>query len=311
MNLEILNHFKNYSIENINKYDLRYQKALNFAAWFVVIILVLMFFSMFAKSWLAIKSLGLKFLFNVDWNPAFDEYGAITFIIGTLLTSFLALLISMPFALAIALFLGEYYRTGAISSFLKSSIELLAGIPSVIYGFWGLFVLVPIIRNIELALGLTPFGVGIFTAALVLAVMITPYTASLAREVIQLVPKDLKEAAYSLGATRFEVIKTVVIPYARSGILAGILLALGRALGETMAVTMVIGNANIIPTSIFSPGNTIASIIANDFGEAAKNLYVSSIIELGLIIFLITLAINYAGKYIMKKMSVEKNSKNG
>ncbi len=193
-----------------------------------------------------------------------------------------------------------------LSSFIKSSIELLAGIPSVIYGFCGLFILVPVIRFIEIKLGITPFGVGIFTASIVLSIMIIPYSASLGREVIQLVPSDLKEAAYSLGATKFEVIKNIILPFARSGIFAGILLSLGRALGETMAVTMVIGNVNALPKNIFSPSNTMASIIANEFMEASPgSIHLSSLVGIGLLLFIITTIVNIIGKYVIKRLSVE------
>jgi phosphate transport system permease protein len=231
--------------------------------------------------------------------------GALPFLVGTLATSFLALGIAVPFSLAISIFLGEYFREGPVSSFLRSAIDLLAGIPSVIYGFWGLFVFVPLVRAIQIKLGVAPFGVGIFTSSVVLAVMIIPYSAALGREVIQLVPSDLKEAALSMGATRFEVIRRVILPYARSGIFAGILLALGRALGETMAVTMVIGNSNVLPTSIFSPANTMASVIANEFAEATESVYVASLVEIGLVLFVVTAVVNIIGRLIIKRMTVE------
>lgn len=163
----------------------------------------------------------------------------------------------------------------------------------------------PIVRFIEIKLGVTPIGVGIFTSALVLSIMIIPYAASLGREVIRLVPDELKEAAYSLGATRFEVIKKVILPYVISGITAGNLLALGRAIGETMAVTMVIGNSNVIPKSIFAPANTMASVIANEFTEATDHIYLSSLVEIGLLLFMVTMVINIIGKQIIKKMSVQ------
>jgi phosphate transport system permease protein len=183
-------------------------------------------------------------------------------------------------------------------------IELLAGVPSVIYGFCGLFLLAPVVRSLEVTLGATPYGVGIFTASLVLSIMVIPYSASIGREVINLVPSDLKEAALSLGATRFEVVRKVVLPYASSGIFAGILLSLGRALGETMAVTMVIGNSNFIPKSIFSPGNTLASVIANEFTEATGSLYLASLIELGLVLFVVTAVINILGKLTIRRLGV-------
>jgi phosphate transport system permease protein len=164
---------------------------------------------------------------------------------------------------------------------------------------------VPAVRFIEIKLGVTPYGVGIATSSLILAVMIIPYSASLGREVLQLVPAELKEAAYSLGATRFEVIRRVILPYVVSGVTAGNILALGRAVGETMAVTMVIGNANVIPQSIFAPANTMASVIANEFTEATSTLYLSSLVEIGLLLFMVTLVINIIGKQIIKKMSVQ------
>jgi phosphate transport system permease protein len=205
--------------------------------------------------------------------------------------------------MSIALFLGEYYRRGKISSVLRSMIELMAGIPSVIYGFWGLYFLVPLIRELEMAIDVPPYGVGVLTASIILAIMIIPYAASVSREVITMVPTPLKEAAYSLGSTRFEVIKGVVFPYARSGIIAGVLLSLGRALGETMAVTMVIGNRNALPTDIFSPANTMASIIANEFTEATEAVYLSALMEIGLLLFIISTVISIVGKLIINKFS--------
>jgi len=174
----------------------------------------------------------------------------------------------------------------------------------VIYGLWGLFLLMPVTRHIQTLLGLTPYGVGIFTASLILSIMIIPFSASIGREVVSLIPADLKEAAYSLGATRFEVIKNIIIPYARSGIIAGILLAFGRAIGETMAVTMLIGNSNFLPKSIFSPANTMASVIANEFAEST-GIAASSLIYIGLVLFLVTTLVNIAGTYVIKKISLE------
>ncbi|MEO6187600.1 MAG: phosphate ABC transporter permease subunit PstC [Ginsengibacter sp.] len=271
-----------------------------------ILVLVLSFlFTLIVQSMPSIKALGFGFLFGKTWDPVANIYGTYPFLLGTLLSSFLALLISVPFSFAIAIFLGEYYPRGWFSEFLKNSIELIAAVPSVIYGFWGLFVLVPLVRSLEIKLGVTPYGIGIFTASLILAIMIIPYAASLGREMIRMVPSPLKEAAYSLGATRFEVIKTVILPYSRSGLFAGVLLSLGRALGETMAVTMVIGNTSIIPKSIFDPGNTMASVIANEFTEAASTLYLSSLIELGLVLFLITVVINMIGKALIKRFTPE------
>ena len=251
----------------------------------------------------SIRSLGIGYLWGKTWDPVQDVYGAFPFLLGTLLTSFLALLLSIPFSFAVAIILGEYFPKGWLSNLLKSTVELIAAVPSVIYGFWGLAVLVPIVRSFETKIGVPPMGVGIFTSSVILAIMIIPYAASLGRSMIQLVPSNLKEAAYSLGATRWEVIRAVVFPYVKSGLFAGILLSLGRALGETMAVTMVIGNTSLIPKSIFAPGNTMASVIANEFTEADHPMYLSALIELGLVLFVVTLVINIIGKRIITRFT--------
>lgn len=261
------------------------------------------FITLVFSSYKSFQNNGFSFLFSSKWNPVTDQYGALPFIVGTLLTSFLALFISLPFSFAIAVLLGEYSRKGFFSSFLKSVVELLAGIPSVIYGFWGLYFLVDYVKPIQKQFGLAPTGLGIFTSSVILAIMVIPYSASIAREVIELVPKNLKEAAYALGSTRYEVIKKIIIPYASSGIFAGVVLSLGRALGETMAVTMLIGNSNHIPSNIFDTGNTMASVIANEYNEAF-GIQASALLELGLILLIISTIINITGKFIIKKMSV-------
>jgi phosphate transport system permease protein len=271
----------------------------------VILLLGAILFTLAVASAPAIKENGLRFLIGTVWDPVANEFGVLPFLVGTLLTSLLALIISIAFSLAISIFLGEYFRSGVLSSVIRGGVELLAGIPSVIYGFWGLAVLVPAVRFIELKAGLPPYGVGVFTASLILSIMIVPYSASLGREVIRLVPADLKEAAFSLGATRFEVIRRIILPYARSGIFAGVLLSLGRALGETMAVTMVIGNANALPHSIFAPANTMASVIANEFTEATGRLYLASLVEIALVLFVVTAIINIIGRIVISRMSVE------
>jgi phosphate transport system permease protein len=272
----------------------------------VMVILVLgILLTLIVQSLPSIKSLGLKYLWSKVWDPVQDIYGAWPFLLGTLLSSFLALFISIPFSIAIAIFLGEYHPKGWMPDFLKNAVELIAAVPSVIYGFWGLAVLVPIVRNLESHIGVEPVGVGIFSSSLILAIMIIPYAASLGRSMITMVPSHLKEAAYGLGATRWEVIRSVVLPYTKSGLFAGILLSLGRALGETMAVTMVIGNTSLIPKSIFAPGNTMASVIANEFTEADKPVYLSALIELGLVLFLVTVVINLIGKKIIDRFTNE------
>ena len=272
----------------------------------IMIILVLgILLTLIVQSLPSIKALGLKYLWSKVWDPVQDIYGAWPFLLGTLLSSFLALIISIPFSLAVAIFLGEYYPKGWLPDFLKNAVELIAAVPSVIYGFWGLAVLVPIVRNLETHIGVEPIGLGIFSSSLILAIMIIPYAASLGRSMIQMVPSPLKEAAYGLGATRWEVIRSVVLPYTKSGLFAGILLSLGRALGETMAVTMVIGNTSLIPKNIFAPGNTMASVIANEFTEADKPVYLSALIELGLVLFLVTVVINLIGKKIIDRFTTE------
>jgi len=270
----------------------------------IVLLLLAIFATLLVTALPAIRQFGVFFFIGRVWDATTETFGALPFLAGTLLTSFLALLISIPFSIAISIFLGEYFRTGAVSTFLRSAVEVLAGIPSVIYGLWGLFFLMPAVRFIEMKLGVAPHGVGILTSSLILAIMIIPFSASIGREVITLVPGDLKEAAYSLGATRVEGIRNSVIPYARSGIIAGILLALGRAIGETMAVTMLIGNSNFLPTSIFSPANTMASVIANEFAEAT-GVTAASLIYVALVLFLVTMVVNVIGTYVIQRISIE------
>jgi phosphate transport system permease protein len=286
---------------NIFLFEKFFQKGLGLTGIILIIMLLSIFITLLISSTPSIKHLGIRFLYGDAWNPVTDEYGALPFLIGTLLTSLLALIISTPFALSTAIFLGEYYPVGMVSNIFKNIIELLASIPSVVYGFWGMVVLVPIIRNLELKLHVLPYGVGILTSSIILAIMIIPYSVSLSRQVISMVPPSLKEGAYSLGATRFEVIRKIIIPHTRSGLFAAILLALGRALGETMAVTMLIGNSHYLPTSIFSPGNTMASVIANEFTEATGNVYLSVLIEMGLLLFIVTTLINISGRQIIKR----------
>lgn len=272
---------------------------------FSVSILVLlvtggMVFSLIEGAIPSFKTFGLKFIFTNDWNPTSgkENYGALPFIVGTLMTSVAALLISLPLSFGTSLFLGEYFKGTRAAKIIGAMVDLLAGIPSIVYGLWGFYVLRPLLVD----LGLSDQGFGVFTASLILAIMIIPYATSLGNEIISMVPTDLKEAAYSLGATRYEVIRHVTIPAAKSGIVAGYILAFGRALGETMAVTMLIGNSNIIPESFFGTGNTMASVIANQFGEA-DGLKLSSLIAIALLLFVITGLVNGIGKLIIKKVS--------
>jgi len=261
--------------------------------------------TLIVKSMPTIKSLGIGYLWGKIWDPVNNVYGARPFLIGTLLTSFTAIIISTPFSYAVAIYLGEYNTKGWLSNLLKNTVELIAAVPSIIYGFWAFFVLVPVVRTFEAKIGVAPYGVGVFSASLVLAVMVIPYAASLGTSLIRMVPSPLKEGAYALGATRFEVIRSVILPFTRSGLFAGILLSLGRALGETMAVTILIGNTSAIGNTFkdvfFGPGNTMASVIANEFSEADHDLYYSALIELGLVLFFVTVIINLIGKKIITK----------
>lgn len=282
-----------------------FRRSLVIMGLLMVILVLGIMFTLIVQSIPSLKGLGISYLWGKTWDPVRDVYGAYPFLLGTLLTSFMALIISIPFSFAVAIFLGEYYPKGPVSNFLKNAVELIAAVPSVIYGFWGLAVLVPLVRSFESKIGVMPLGIGIFTSSIILSIMIIPYAASLGRSMIQMVPSQLKEGAYSLGATRWEVIRSVVLPYTKSGMLAGVLLSLGRALGETMAVTMVIGNTSLIPKSIFSAGNTMASVIANEFTEADHPLYLSALIELGLVLFVVTVIINMAGKKIIQRFTKE------
>lgn len=266
----------------------------------IVLVASGMLLSLMSGSIPVFKEYGLRFIFSPEWNPTEgrEEYGALSFIVGTLMTSVIAILICFPLAFSTSLFIGEYYKGTRIASIIGTMVDMLAGIPSIVYGLWGFYVLRPLVAD----LGLNPQGFGVFTAGLVLAIMIIPYATSITTEIIKMVSNDLKEAAYSLGATRRDVILSVIIPNARSGIFTSYVLAFGRALGETMAVTMLIGNSNVIPANIFASGNTMASVIANQFGEAG-GLKLSALIGIGLLLFLITGIINGLGKLIMKKFN--------
>ncbi len=250
----------------------------------------------------AFKEFGFfKFIVSSDWvyTRGSESYGALPFIAGTIITSLLALLFCIPFSVPVSIFIGEYFKGKPIANVLGTIVDLLAGIPSIVYGLWGFYTL----RPIMVKLNLSDQGFGIITSSLVLAIMIIPYASSLSSEFIRMVSSDLKEGAYSLGATRAEVIKSIVFKNAGSGIFSAYILALGRALGETMAVTMLIGNSNVIPKSLKDTGNTMASIIANQFGEA-DGVKLASLIAIGLILFLITAIINFIGKLIMNKQKV-------
>jgi len=289
------------------KWETMFKLLLKVMCVLLVLIIVGVLITLIIESWPSITSQGIKYIWGKVWDPVQNIYGAYPFLVGTLLTSFTALIISIPFSYAIAIYLGEYNPKGWLSDLLKNTIELIAAVPSIIYGFWGLFVLVPLVRTLEMKLDILPYGVGVFTASIVLAVMIIPYGASLGITLIRMVPSPLKEGAYALGATRWEVIRNVIMPYTRSGLFAGVLLSLGRALGETMAVTMLIGNTTAVADTFknvfFGPGNTMASVIANEFAEADHTLYLSALIELGLVLFVVTVIINMIGKRIITRFT--------
>ncbi len=271
-----------------------------FSSFVILLISAGMVFSLLGDAIPVFQKFGWRFIISTEWNPTEgrESYGALPFIVGTLSTSLLALIICLPMAFATSLFIAEYFRKSSLASILGSMVDLLAGVPSIVYGLWGFYTLRPFI----VSLGLDAQGYGIFTSGLILAIMIIPYATSLSSEIISMVPNELKEAAYSLGATHYEVILNVIIPNAKSGIIASFILAFGRALGETMAVTMLIGNANIIPTGLFSTGNSMASVIANQFGEA-DGLKLSALIAIGLLLFAITGIVNFLGKLVIKKLS--------
>ena len=300
------NNHKRSLKDNVERGERFFRAFLLSLGVFMILLVSSILLTLVLNSLPSIKEFGLSFFTGATWDPVNGKFGALPFLMGTLLTSILSLLISIPFSLSISILISDYIKGGLLSSILQIFTELVAGIPSVVIGLWGLFVLVPLVRKFETKVGITPYGVGIFTASIILAIMIIPYSASIGREVLSLVPKEIKEGGFSLGATKFEVIKNISLPYAKSGILAGFLLSFGRAFGETMAVTMVIGNSNKIPKSIFMPGNTMASVIANEFAEATTKLYISSLIEMALLLFLVSTVINIFGRYVIKRLSNEK-----
>ncbi|MCA1856450.1 phosphate ABC transporter permease subunit PstC [Massilia oculi] len=271
----------------------------------------------------AFREFGAGFVSRVEWDPVGDQFGAMIAIWGTLATSLVALAVAFPVSFGIALFLTEICPAW-LRRPMGSAVELLAGVPSIIYGMWGLFVFAPLFAEyvqplLKSTIGQLPvigqlfqgptMGIGILTAGLILAVMIIPFIASVMRDVFETVPTVLKESAYGLGCTRWEVVRKVVLPYTRNGVVGGVMLGLGRALGETMAVTFVIGNAHELSWSLFSAGNSISSTLANEFAEAATPLHSSSLFALGLILFAITFIVLSAAKLMLAGMSRQEGSK--
>jgi phosphate transport system permease protein len=291
--------------------------ALTFgSACLVLLVLGGVFVSLIHGSIPALQTFGFEFLVSQTWNPATDVFGAAAPIYGTLVTSAIALVIAVPVGLGISVFLTEICPAW-LSRPIAIAIELLAGIPSIIYGIWGLFVLAPFLQKnfqpgviwffhdipvLNSLFAGPPYGIGVLTAAIILAIMILPFISSVTRDVFETVPAVLKEAAYGLGCTKWEVVRRVVIPHTRAGVVGAVMLALGRALGETMAVTFVIGNAHKIAASIMAPGTTISATIANEFTEATGDIYTSSLIALGLILFVVTFIVLAAARLMLHRM---------
>lgn len=260
----------------------------------------------------AMKKFGLGFLISQEWNPVTKEFGAASSIFGTMVSTLIAMLVAVPLSLAIALFLVEL-APPLLGRVVGTLIELLAAIPSIIYGMWGLFVFAPFVADrVQPLLGKTlgflplfqgpPMGIGMLTAGIILGFMILPFITAIARDVLTLVPKTLRESAFGMGATTWEVMRQVMIPYGLVGIIGALFLGLGRALGETMAVTFVIGNSHRISASLFAAGNSIASTLANEFAEATEVIYISALVELGLVLFLITYLVQVLAQYLLRRL---------
>jgi phosphate transport system permease protein len=297
-------------------YERVFRSATMTAAVLVLVILGGVAISLGHGSWPALKHFGFSFVTHVVWNPVTDKFGALAAIYGTLVTSAIAMAIAVPTGFGIALFLTELCPP-MLKRPIGIAVELLAAVPSIIFGIWGLFVLAPVLqRHVQpwliahagpvpgigkLFMG-PPYGIGILTAGFVLAIMVLPFIAATIRDVFDTVPAMLKESGYGLGATTWEVIWNVVVPHSRAGIVGGVMLGLGRALGETMAVTFVIGNAHRISSSLLAPGTTISSAIANEFTEAVGDLYTSSLIALGLLLFLITFSVIAAAQAMLRRL---------
>lgn len=292
-------------------------------ALLVLLVLVGIMISLVIGAWPAFEKFGPGFVTRIEWDPVNSEYGAMIAIAGTLITSFLALLLAFPVSFGIALFLTEICPAW-LKRPLGTSVELLAGVPSIIYGMWGLFVFAPFFADhvqplLQATLGQIPvigelfqgpmMGIGLLTAGIILAIMIIPFIASVMRDVFETCPAVLKESAYALGCTRWEVVRKIVLPYTRVGVVGGVMLGLGRALGETMAITFVIGNAHKLSWSLFSAGNSIASTLANEFAEAEAGLHVSSLFALGLILFVITFIVLAAAKLMLLRMGKAEGGK--
>ncbi|MDD3675540.1 MAG: phosphate ABC transporter permease PstC [Thauera propionica] len=293
-------------------------------AWLTLILLAGIVIALVYASWPSIQAFGIGFLFSDAWNPPMEDFGALIPIYGTLVTSAIALLIAVPVSFGIALFLTELSPTW-LRRPLGTAIELLAAIPSIVYGMWGLLVFAPIFAQyiqpgLQSSIGHVPvigklfagapLGIGLLCAGIILAIMIIPYIASVMRDVFEVTPPMLKESAYGVGCTTWEVMRGVVLPYTKTGVIGGVMLGLGRALGETMAVTFVIGNTNFLSSaSLFEPGNSITSALANEFAEADPGLHTAALMELGLILFAITLVVLVVSKLLLTRLAKGEGAK--
>ncbi len=293
--------------------DIVFKRALSVFPCLILLIFVGIFWQLVAASWLSIQKFGFHFLATSQWDPVMEHFGALPFIFGTCVTTIVALLLAVPIGIGAAVYLAEY-APPKVGKMISITVDLLAAIPSVIYGLWGIFVLVPFMRSslqpfLSKTLGFMPFfqgpnyGVGFLAASIILAIIIIPFIISVTREVILAVPPVYKEAAYALGATRWEAIQNIILSYGKIGILGAVILAIGRAIGETMAVTMVIGNNVIISPSLFSPGYTMASVLANEFSEATSKLYLSALIEVALVLLVVAVVVNALARLLIWSVS--------
>jgi phosphate transport system permease protein len=300
-------------LSGTNRGDAAFKTVLILGALLVPVLLGFLVWELFDGSRPAIAKYGFGFLTSSTWDPVAEEFGALPLIFGTLLSSFLALLIAVPLSLGVAVFLTEF-APARIRSPIAFMLELLAAIPSVVYGLWGIFVLIPFLRAtvfpfLQGAFGYLPFfsgpiyGPSMLAAAVILAIMVMPYIMSVSREVLLAVPSSQREAAIALGATRWEAVTTAVIPSARSGIIGAIILGLGRALGETMAVTMVIGNTHELAASLFAPGYTMAAVVANEFTEASTDIHFAALTYVALALFVVTLAVNALARFLVWRVT--------
>jgi phosphate transport system permease protein len=294
----------------LSKYlDVVFRNALLICSLSIIAVMVLFFYELTSRSKLSIAKFGFSFFTGKTWDPVAGDFGALPFVFGTLVSSLVALILAVPLAVGISVFVTELCPR-ALRGIISFTVELLAAIPSVIYGLWGIFVLAPILRNyvqpwLSKYLGWTGFfdgpayGIGMLAAGIILAIMIIPIIASITREVLVAVPQSQREAVLALGATRWEMVRMAVLRNARAGIMGGIILGLGRAIGETMAVTMLIGNRPEIARSLFAPGYTMASVIANEFSEAADDLYLSALVEIGLVLLIVTVIVNACARLLV------------